>query len=206
MRRVSAALCAALILPALLVPNAQALEPNSVASIFERYISKKELANPSAIVIDQTTGEVVFAKNSYSLRKPASVQKILAAVSALTYFQPTETFTTTVSLGLNTHSLVIEGSRDPWISFNHKEAVRLGRTSLPRIEYNSLSALIESSEEPLKKATIYYTNLYSQEVAHIKAFYKKQGISASLTRVNSREAQNLRAKKFSILALQPYNE
>ena len=195
MRRVSAALCAALILPALLVPSAQALEPNSVASIFERYISKKELANPSAIVIDQTTGEVVFAKNSYSLRKPASVQKILAAVSALTYFQPTETFTTTVSLGLNTHSLVIEGSRDPWISFNHKEALRLGRTSLPRIEYNSLSALIESSQEPVTKATIYYTNLYSQEVAHIKAFYKKQGISASLTRVNAREAQELKGEE-----------
>lgn len=63
MRRVSAALCAALILPALLVPSAQSLEPNSVASIFERYISKKELANPSAIVIDQTTGEVVDRKS-----------------------------------------------------------------------------------------------------------------------------------------------
>ena len=147
------------------------------------------------IVIDQTTGEVVFAKNSNSLRKPASVQKILAAVSALTYFAPTETFTTTVSLGLRTRTLVIEGSRDPWISFNHKEAVRLGRTSLQRIEYNSLSSLIEANEEPVTKATIYYTNLYSQEVAHIKAFYKKQGITASLKRVNAREAQELKGEE-----------
>jgi D-alanyl-D-alanine carboxypeptidase len=96
--RTSLALCAALLLPALSLPPTSALEPNSVAGVFERYISKTELANPSAIVIDQNTGEIVFEKNANSLRKPASVQKILAAVAALTYMQASDTFTTTVSL------------------------------------------------------------------------------------------------------------
>ncbi len=169
-----------------------------MAGIFERYISKKELANPSAIVIDETTGEIVFEKNSNSLRKPASVQKILAAVAALTYMQPTDTFTTTVSLGQRTRTLVIEGERDPWMSFNHKEALRLGRTSLPRIEYNSLSALQEANLEPVEKATIYYTNLYSQEVSHIKTFFKQRGITASLKRVSPREAAELKAEEILV--------
>ncbi len=182
-------------LSAFFVPSTTALEPNSVARVFERYISNKELANPSAIVIDQTTGEVVFEKNANSLRKPASVQKILSAVAALTYLQATDSFTTTVSLGQRTRTLVIEGSRDPWVSFNHKEALRLGRTSLQRIEYNSLSALEDANTEPIKRITIYYTNLYSQEVAHLKAFFKGRGITASLQRVNSREAVELKAEE-----------
>lgn len=196
--RISVALCAALLLPATVLPEAIALEPNSVAGIFERYISKKELANPSAIVIDESTGEVIFEKNSNSLRKPASVQKILAAVAALTYMQPTDTFTTTVSLGQRTRTLVIEGARDPWMSFNHKEALRLGRTSLPRIEYNSLSALQEANLEPVERTTIYYTNLYSQEISHIKNFYKKRGITASLKRVSPREATELKAEEILV--------
>ena len=190
-----AATSAALIFPAVSTSQVSALEPNSVAKIFERYIEKKELANPSVVVMDQTNGEVVFAKNANSLRKPASVQKILAAVSALTFLDPSETFTTTVSLGSQTRTLVIEGSRDPWVSFNHKEALRLGRASLPRIEYNSLSALQEVNEEPISRATIFYSNLYSQEVAHIKAFYKKQGITASLERVSPQKAAELKAEE-----------
>jgi len=193
--RTSLALCAALLLPALSLPPTSALEPNSVAGIFERYISKTELANPSAIVIDQNTGEIVFEKNANSLRKPASVQKILAAVAALTYMQPGDTFTTTVSLGQRTRTLVIEGDRDPWMSYNHKEAERLGRTSIPRIEYNSLSALQEANTEPIEKITIYYTNLFSPELAHIKSFYKKRGITASLKRVNAREATELKGEE-----------
>jgi D-alanyl-D-alanine carboxypeptidase len=191
--KIGATLVVALFLPAFFTPQISAVEPNYVAGIFERYIEKKELANPSVIVLDQSSGEIVFAKSANSLRKPASVQKILAAVSALTFIDPVETFTTTVSLGQQTRTLVIEGSRDPWVSFNHKEALRLGRASLPRIEYNSLSALQEVNAEPISKATIYYSNLYSQEVAHIKAFYKKQGITASLKRVSPREAAELKA-------------
>jgi D-alanyl-D-alanine carboxypeptidase len=191
--KIGATLVVALFLPALFTPQISAIEPNYVAGIFERYIEKKELANPSVIVLDQSSGEIVFAKSANSLRKPASVQKILAAVSALTFIDPVETFTTTVSLGQQTRTLVIEGSRDPWVSFNHKEALRLGRASLPRIEYNSLSALQEVNAEPISKATIYYSNLYSQEVAHIKAFYKKHGITASLKRVSPREAAELKA-------------
>lgn len=191
--KIAATLVVALFLPALFTPQISAIEPNYVAGIFERYIEKKELANPSVIVLDQSSGEIVFAKSPNSLRKPASVQKILAAVSALTFIDPVETFTTTVSLGQQTRTLVIEGSRDPWVSFSHKEALRLGRASLPRIEYNSLSALQEVNAEPISKATIYYSNLYSQEVAHIKAFYKKQGITASLKRVSPREAAELKA-------------
>ena len=147
------------------------------------------------IVLDQKSGEVVFSKNPNSLRKPASVQKIFAAVSALTHMQPSDSFTTRVSLGQREGTLVIAGERDPWISFNHRDALRLDRTSLPRIENKSFSALQEAYPAGLKKIKIYYSNLYSQEVAHIKAFYKKRGISAAMKLANSREIQELAGKE-----------
>jgi serine-type D-Ala-D-Ala carboxypeptidase/endopeptidase (penicillin-binding protein 4) len=174
-----------------MLPGASALDPNSVANVFDRLASNKELANPSVVVLDQKTGEVVFSKNPYSLRKPASVQKIFAAVSALTHMQPSDSFTTTVSLGQQERTLVIEGERDPWISFSHKEALRLGRTSLPRIGHKSLAALEEANPEIFSKITIYYNNLYSQDVAQLKTFYKQRGIIASMKRSNSAEIQEL---------------
>lgn len=173
------------------LPGASALDPNSVAKVFERLASNNELANPSVVVLDQKTGEVVFSKNPYSLRKPASVQKIFAAVSALTHMQPSDSFTTTVWLGQRERTLVIAGQRDPWMSFNHREALRLGRTSLPRIGHKSLSALEEANPESFSKITIFYKNLYSQDVAQLKTFYKQRGITASMKRSNSMEIQEL---------------
>ena len=190
-RTLPLALVAAMLMQLSALPASSALAPNSVSNIFDRSSSKKELANPSVIVLDQKTGEVVFSKNPHSLRKPASVQKIFAAVSALTHMQPSDSFTTTVSLGQREGTLVIAGERDPWISFNHRDALRLGRTSLPRIENKSFSALQEAYPAGVKKIKIYYSNLYSQEVAHIKAFYKKRGISAAMKLANSREIKEL---------------
>lgn len=189
------ALAAVLLLQFSAIEGSSALSPNSVSNVFDRSASKKELANPSVIVLDQKSGEVVFSKNPNSLRKPASVQKIFAAVSALTHMQPSDSFTTRVSLGQREGTLVIAGERDPWISFNHRDALRLDRTSLPRIENKSFSALQEAYPAGLKKIKIYYSNLYSQEVAHIKAFYKKRGISAAMKLVNSREIQELAGKE-----------
>ena len=39
------------------------------------------LADPSVVVIDQLTGQVVFEKSAYSQRKPASVLKIYSAAA-----------------------------------------------------------------------------------------------------------------------------
>jgi D-alanyl-D-alanine carboxypeptidase len=191
MKKLVIVACLCLAIPNFSVQQASALDPNSVASIFDHLTSNKELANPSVIVIDEKTGDVVFEKNSTSPRKPASVLKLLTATAAYTYLQPTQRFTTSAFVGTKAKTVVIQGSLDPWISLNHAQAIKMGRTSLPRIEFSSLNALKKANAGSIKNITVYYTNLYSQDLANIQRFYFKHGVRASMKRVTTEEAQSL---------------
>jgi D-alanyl-D-alanine carboxypeptidase len=171
--------------------NARAIEPSSVATIFTRLISNKELANPSVVVIDEKTGEVVFEKSANSLRKPASVQKIFAGVAAVEHLPMDQSFTTSAWVGTEAKSLVIQGSLDPWISLSDTVAKKMGRTSLPRIEFNSLNALKKANSGSVRNSTIYYSNLYSQDVANLKLFFAKHGVIAKMKQVNIQDAIDL---------------
>ncbi|CAN2222102.1 Peptidase S13, D-Ala-D-Ala carboxypeptidase C [Candidatus Nanopelagicaceae bacterium] len=178
------------------IPNfapvkASALDPVNVAATFERLTAGSALSNPSIVVIDPLTGTVVYEKSAYSPRKPASVLKIYSATAALTYLQPTQRFTTSAWVGIHEKSLVIQGSLDPWMSLSNSVAKKMGRTSIPRIEYNSLSALKEANPGSIRNSTIYYSDLYSQDVANIKAFFVKRGVKAVMKRVSSTEAIEL---------------
>ena len=171
--------------------SAQGLEPNSVATIFSRLISNKELANPSVVVIDEKSGDVVFEKSANSLRKPASVQKIFAGVAAVEHLQMDQPFTTSAWVGTEPKSLVIQGSLDPWISLSDTVAKKMGRTSLPRIEFNSLNALKKANTGSIRNSTIYYSNLYSQDVANLKVFFSKHGVVAKMQQVSMQDALDL---------------
>ena len=195
MKKLAIVACFLLAISNFSISSAQALDPNSVASIFDRISSNKELANPSIVVIDQKTGETVFEKNAYSPRKPASVQKLLTASAALTYLTPTQRFTTSAWLGVHEKSVVIQGSFDPWISLSAPEAIKMGRTSLPRIEYNTLNALKENNSGSIRYSTIYYSNLYSKDVTNLKNFYIKHGLRPNMKRVSDVEAVDLAAQR-----------
>ena len=183
--------CLIFAIPHFSLASASALDPTNVAGIFERLTAGSALANPSIVVMDQLTGAVVYEKNANSLRKPASVLKLYSATAALTYLQPTQRFTTSTWIGLEPKSLVIQGSLDPWMSLSDPVAKKMGRTSIPRIEYNSLSALKESNSGSIRNSTIYYSDLYSQDVANIKAFFVKHGVRAVMKEVSSTQAIQL---------------
>ncbi|MDE3228033.1 MAG: D-alanyl-D-alanine carboxypeptidase [Acidobacteriota bacterium] len=183
--------CLIFAIPHFSLASASALDPTNVAGIFERLTAGSALANPSVVVMDQLTGAVVYEKNANSLRKPASVLKLYSATAALTYLQPTQRFTTSTWIGLEPKSLVIQGSLDPWMSLSDPVAKKMGRTSIPRIEYNSLSALKESNSGSIRNSTIYYSDLYSQDVANIKAFFVKHGVRAVMKEVSSTQAIQL---------------
>lgn len=183
--------CLILAIPHFSLASASALDPTNVAGIFERLTAGSALANPSVVVMDQLTGAVVYEKNANSLRKPASVLKLYSATAALTYLQPTQRFTTSTWIGVEPRSLVIQGALDPWMSVSDPVAKKMGRTSIPRIEYNSLSALKESNPGSIRNSTIYYSDLYSQEVATIKAFFIKHGVRAVMKEVSSTQAIQL---------------
>ncbi|CAN2223885.1 Peptidase S13, D-Ala-D-Ala carboxypeptidase C [Candidatus Nanopelagicaceae bacterium] len=195
MKKFGIVACLIFAIPNIAPVQAQALDPINVAATFERLTAGSALSNPSVVVIDPLTGSVVYEKSAYSPRKPASVLKIYSATAALTYMQPTQRFTTSAWVGVNEKSLVIQGSLDPWMSLSDSVAKKMGRTSIPRIEYNSLSALKETNPGSIRNSTIYYSDLYSQDVANIKAFFLKRGVKAVMKRVSHAQAEELSAEQ-----------
>lgn len=49
------------------------------------------------------------------------------------------------------------------------------RTSLPYLAFNSLSAVKKANSGSLKKITVMYSGLYSQDVTNLKKFWAKRG-------------------------------
>lgn len=182
-----------LLVGALALPTHSAVAADSIAitNVFSQLTSIPTLADPSVIVMDEKSGEVLYESNSKSPRKPASVIKLISAASAYTYLSPSDTFSTTLYTGADAKSMVIKGSLDPWMSYDHKVAVKMGRTSLERIEFNSLSALKEMNNGSTKGTTIYYSDLYASEVSHIKRFLKDHRASTQLKRVPTKALEPL---------------
>ena len=174
-----------------ITPSSYAFDPVSAASVFSRLAVEPELSNPSVSLVDVSTGEVVFESNAFSQRKPASTMKILAAAATLKHLQPEQVFTTRVSLGIEPDSIVIDGEFDPWVAMDHRVATKMKRTSFPRIGFNSLSKVKESSGGSIKKLKVYYNGIYANEVASYKAFYKKRGVTASFIKVSDEKATSL---------------
>ena len=186
-------LLACLLVGAIALPLSAASAADSLAitSVFSQLTSIPTLADPSVIVLDEKTGEVLYESNSNSPRKPASVIKLISAASAYTYLAPSDTFSTTLYTGADAKSIVIKGSLDPWMSYDHKVAVKMGRTSLERFEFNALSTLKEMNNGSTKGTTIYYSGLYASEINHIKGFLKDHRASTQLKRVSSNALEPL---------------
>ena len=184
---------ACLLTGAIALSATQAVAADSIAitNVFSQLTSTPTLADPSVIVLDEKTGEVLYEANSNSPRKPASVIKLISAASAYTYLAPSDTFSTTLYTGADAKSIVIKGSLDPWMSYDHKVAVKMGRTSLERIEFNSLSALKEMNNGSTRGTTIYYSGLYASEVNHLQRFLKDHNASTQLKRVSQNALEPL---------------
>ena len=170
------------------LPAHAVLSAASIPAAFDKFLKLPALANPAFVLIDGISGEVVFEKNSFSQRKPASVMKIFAAASALTYLEPEKSFTTQIWLGSQPKTLVIQGTLDPWISLSHSVARKMDRASLPYLAFNALSAIKRSNGGSLKNITVEYAGLYSQDVANLKAFWAKRGFKPAIKSVTSSKA------------------
>jgi D-alanyl-D-alanine carboxypeptidase len=162
---------------------ATAADSLAINSAFSQLTTIPTMADPSVIVLDEVTGEVVYESNANSPRKPASVIKLVSAAAAYTYLSPVDSFTTSLWSGLDGKSVVIQGALDPWVGYDHKVATKMGRTSLERIEFNALSTLKELNAGSTKGTTIYYSNLYAQDVAHISRFLRDHRLSIPLKRL-----------------------
>jgi len=171
-----------------IAPADAALAPESIPAVFDELLKVPTLSNPAMIVIDGTTGQIIYEKNIYSKRKPASVMKVLAGAVTLDYLDPQSIFNTTINIASEKKTVIIRGSLDPWISSDHKVARKMNRASLPYMGFNTLSAVKEANGGSLKNYKVIYSNLYSQDVANLKAFWAKRGFKPVFKSVSDDEA------------------
>jgi len=180
------AVCLALILS--IAPAGAALAPDSIPAAFDELLKIPSLSNPAMIVIDGTTGQIIYEKNIYSQRKPASVMKVLSGAVTLEYLDQESVFNTTISIVPEEKTIVIRGSLDPWISLDHKVGRKMHRASLPYMGFNTLTAVKEANGGSLKNYKVMYSNLYSQDVGNLKAFWAKRGFKPVFKAVTDDEA------------------
>lgn len=183
----------ALTLGALSLPHSLAWssEPSAIKLTFAQLVKNSNLANPAVIVVDESTGEVIFEKNSNAARKPASVIKLITGVAAYTYLSPSDSFTTSLWMGVDTRTVVIQGELDPWATFSSSQATRYKRTSLGRIAYNAMLALDRANQGVYEGTTLYYNNLFPQDVAAFTTYFKERELPISIKKVSSTQARAL---------------
>ena len=170
---------------------AQALEklaPSAIPKVFQNLSNSKFLADPSMIVVDAMTGEVIFERNSTQARKPASVIKLLSATSVLSYIDSQKVFNTNIYKGVDPGTIVINGEYDPWISMIQSQAQKMGRTSLPRLGFNTINRYNELAGADAKRLKILYTGLFPQDLANLQAFLKKRGIRTTAEKITPEDA------------------
>ena len=170
---------------------AQALEklaPSAIPKVFQNLSNSKFLADPSMIVVDAMTGEVIFERNSTQARKPASVIKLLSATSVLSYIDSQKVFNTNIYKGVDPGTIVINGEYDPWISMIQSQAEKMGRTSLPRLGFNTINRYNELAGADAKRLKILYTGLFPQDLANLQAFLKKRSIRTTAEKITPEDA------------------
>ena len=166
-----------------------ALKTNVISPILKSAASSKALANPGMVLFDPVTGETLFENSANSLRKPASLLKILSATALLTYVNPEDRFVTEISTGLEPNTLVIKGSHDPWMSQYNSVATKMGRVSLPKIAKAALKKLDADNGGPIKTLRIEYSSMYTVDLDFLKAQFKARDIKVSTLKLNSAEAR-----------------
>jgi serine-type D-Ala-D-Ala carboxypeptidase/endopeptidase (penicillin-binding protein 4) len=171
--------------------SAQAAGPAAIKTAFTQLVKNNNLANPAVIVVDEATGEIVFEKNSLVARKPASVIKLITGVAAYTYLSPSDSYTTSLWLGVDTKTAVIQGSLDPWTTFSSSQSVKLKRTSLGKFAYSAMTALGRANAGNYEETILYYSNLYPQDVAALKTYFKERNLAIVLQKVTETQAKEL---------------
>ena len=165
-----------------------ALKANAISPILKSAASSKTLANPGMVLLDPATGETIFENSANSLRKPASLLKLLSATSLLNYLSPEHRFTTEILTGVEPNTLMIAGSLDPWMTQYNSMAAKMGRVSLPKIVKTALKKLDANNGGPIKTLNIEYASMYTVDLDFIEAQFKARNIKVSLMKVTNAEA------------------
>ena len=146
-----------------------ALSPTSALEPLEGFLRSTTLAGPSALIVDPSDGKVILEKSPDELRTPASLLKLISTSTALHYLGTEKRYITSIWSTDKDGSYVIKGGMDPWLTSSGLKAEKNNQRYLPN--------LIASANTPKRKyLTIYYSNMYKQDLTELVYQQRKAGI------------------------------
>jgi len=166
---------------ALTISSATADNPSSaesVARIFSKISESAALADPAMVVIDKKTSEIIFEKNADSLRRPASVLKILSSAVALEYLGASHQFETRAYIGTTLRTIFLMGNFDPWMTSSSTLANKEHRASLLYLGSKAIGAIDAQSGFAVKSVVVRYEGMYSNDIRQFGRYLRSRGVSA----------------------------
>lgn len=188
MRFIHRLIVVSILLCTTLIPAHAALSPASIPAVFDELLKNQRLSNPAMVVIDGSTGQVIYEKNGFSQRKPASVMKLLTSAAVVQNLELDSTFNTSININPDINTVIIRGSFDPWISLDHKTARKMSRASLPYMGFETLKGVKAFNGGSLKNYKVIYSDLFSQDISNLKTFWAKRGFKPTFRAVSDDEA------------------
>jgi D-alanyl-D-alanine carboxypeptidase/D-alanyl-D-alanine-endopeptidase (penicillin-binding protein 4) len=169
----------------------------NISRVFAQVSSSPYLAGPSMILIDRSNGEIVFQTDATSLRKPASVLKLLSTSAAMQYLDPNYKYVTRIAKGLNPRTLVISGNLDPWMTGSYFEAKKYHRAWLQYLVNRSVADLKAEGATPLRSVSIQYSGLYSNDISFLKHSYVAMGITPKIKEISANHVQSVSGQEIA---------
>ena len=169
----------------------------AITKTFERISQSPSLANPSIVLLDGGSGEVIFEKNPLSPRKPASVLKLLSTALALQNLDPNLQFETTISLGPTPRSLILAGEFDPWMASRHVDVVANNRASLAGLGNKAIEWLIPLEGGIPRSVSIKYNGVYLADIRALGDYLKRRGVKAYFVPVSLAQVQEMAIEKIA---------
>jgi D-alanyl-D-alanine carboxypeptidase len=98
-------------------------------------------------------------------------------------------------MGIDTKTAVIQGSLDPWTTFSTTQADKSKRTSLGKFAYSAMTALGRANSGNYEDTTLYYSDLYPQDIASLKTYFKERNLAIALKKISNTRAKELSASQ-----------
>lgn len=155
----------------------------SISKIFTQAADSSSLADPAMILIDKKTSEIVFEKNASSLRKPASILKILSSAVALEYLGPSHQFETRAYLGTTPRTFVLKGEFDPWMTSISATAQKYHRAFIPYLGSKAMEAIDATQGFAVKSVVVLYSGIYSGDVRALGKYLRAKGVTAKFSEI-----------------------
>ena len=158
------------------------------------------LHDPGILVVDPATGETVFSNEPDQTRAPASVLKLISMTTALKSYGADKVFTTTISATAKSSVYVLSGERDPWITASRFEEKKYHRAYEPYLINKVLVA-----HPHLRFMTLYYKDVYTQDVVKLQRFFKGR-IKIAAHPISSAAAELLITKPTATIKSPPLSD